>query len=225
MKFINGFILIIFENIKIFCCGGFVCCCNKNNFKDNEFCFLAGHLDKEKVITFMNNTTKLIGKIKDISGKEFTKIDNLVNSKSRNKLTNKTEVIAIKNFVAFCEILFLLSRSYHLINFLNNKIETNNTIDTNKKNEYKSKRAEYLDFLDEKISKTLTKKISKKEKTTNVNDLMIEVSKKCSECFSKILFAYVYNIPENRINEYNKSDDEYLDCLVSYIPEGNKLIF
>ena len=219
MKFINGFILIIFENIKIFCCGCVMCCCNKNNFKDNEFCFLAGHLDKEKVLVFMNNTTKLINKIKDISGKEFTKIDNLVNSKSRNKLTNKTEVIAIKNFVAFCEILFLLSRSYHLIEFLNN------TIGSNEKSEYESKRAEYLNFLDEAISKTLTKKISKKEKTTNVNDLMREVSKKCSECFSKILFVYVYNIPESKIKEYNKSDDEYLDCLVSYIPIGNKLTF
>ena len=54
---------------------------------------------------------------------------------------------------------------------------------------------------------------------------MREVSKKCSECFSKILFVYIYGIDENKINEYNKSDDEYLDCLVSYIPEDNKLIF
>ena len=29
----------------------------------------------------------------------------------------------------------------------------------------------------------------------------------------------------DKINKYNNSDDEYLDCLVSYIPIGDKLTF
>ena len=209
----------IFINIRIFCCTTLFGCYNMN-FKDNEFCFLPGNLDTAKVITFMKNTTEIISKIESSTGFKLEKVDKMVNIKSKSKIKNKPKEVAVKNFIAFCEILFILSRSYHLLQFLDKKIT-----EKEEKEEYNCKKIEYLNFLDEAISKTLTRKINKNEKTTNVNDLLKQVMKKCSDCFSTILYCYVYKIDGNTINEYNKNDEEFLDCLVSYIPETDKLIY
>ena len=198
--------------IKILACS----CCDKTNYKDNEFCFLPGNLDVAYVKTFMNNTKQIIEKIEENANINLPKTKELVYG--RKCLKNKPEEVAIKNFIAFCEILFLLSRSYHLIKFLKEKIT-----DPDKKREFENKRLEYINFLDDIISKKLAKKIQKKENTTNVNDLVKIVSKKCSECFSKILYCYVYEIEEDKVNSYNKGSEDYLDCLVSYISETDKL--
>lgn len=226
MKTLYNIILFLFIKFEAFCCGDIICCCNQSNFKDNEFCFLAGRLDPAKVIIFMKDTTEIINKIENEFGVKLSKIDNLVNLKSKNKLKNKPSEVAIKNFIAFCEILFLLSRSYNLIKFLNEKILTKEENEENnkKKEEYNNKKTEYLSFLDEAVSKTLAKKINKNESTTNINDLVKQVSKKCSDCFSIILYNYIYGIDEETIKECNKSDEDYLDCLVSYISETPNLI-
>ena len=218
----------IFINFKIFCCGEMeCCCCNKNNYKDNEFCFLPGDLDTSIVFSFMNNTNEVINKLERLTGIKLSKIYDLVNNSSKHKLKNKPKVVAIKNFIAFCEILFLLSRSYHLIKFLGEEINKiyyrDDENDRKKKEAFNTKKNEYVNFLDEAISKTLTKKINKNEKSTNINDLLKEVSKKCSDCFSIILYSYICGINEETVNKYNESDGEYLDCLVSYISNDPNL--
>ena len=218
MKLFYNIFFYIFLKFETFCCGNIECCCNKKNYKDNEFCFLPGNLDTAYVIAFMNNTTGIINKIDNELGVRLPKINSLVNSKSKTKIINKPEQVAIKNFIAFCEILFLLSRSYKLIKFLNEKLKKEESEENNKIiKELDNKKTEYLSFLDEAVSKALAKKISKNETKTNINDLLMKVSKKCSECFSVILYKHIYGIDEEIIKDYNKNDEDYLDCLVSYI--------
>ena len=208
-----------FNNFGSSKCG----CCGGTNFKDNDFCFLMGHLDKAKVIKFISNSNSLIEKIKGETDIDFKESASLFEKKNKKKLTNSTEEIAIKNFMCLVAINFVLSRSYNLLvtltkyftdaDFMKKEFNEN---DRKKKGEdiqkeFKSKTSEYIEFLDSHIKKTLSLVINKEDEKINLNDFIIKISRKCNECFTKFLYGYVYELEEA------KKPDVILDCLVSYV--------
>ena len=198
---------IFISILNIYSCG----CCAGTNFRDNDFCFLQGQIDKNKVLEFENNSNHIMDQIKAISSVDLINTRSLFNKKSKQYLKNSTNDIAVKNFMCLVAINYILAQSYHLLKCLNDHLHTMaNEEEDNVYANYKKTEKEYLEYLDKYIKKTLSHVIGKNEEKVNLNDFIIKLSRESNECFTKYLYVYVYKFDEKVI------DNKILDCMVSY---------